>query len=79
MSSGVGDDGSDVFRFEVLRGKKKKEKKKRRKLTHDARDLHIYPTPTSRMRGSDSVTLEDRSLCCFVLVRLFNWVSSSLI
>lgn len=28
---------------------------------------------------SDSVTLEDRSLCCFVSVRLFNWVSSSLI
>ena len=26
MSSGVGDDGSDVFRFEVLRGKKKKKK-----------------------------------------------------
>ena len=25
MSSGVGDDGSDVFRFEVLRGKKKKK------------------------------------------------------
>ena len=42
MSSGVGDDGSDVFRFEVLRGKKKrkqscvldrsaKRKKKRKK------------------------------------------------
>ena len=28
MSSGVGDDGSDVFRFEMLRGKKKKKKKK---------------------------------------------------
>ena len=27
MSSGVGDDGSDAFRFEVLRGKKEKKKK----------------------------------------------------
>ena len=30
MSSGVGDDGSDVFRFEMLRGKKKKKKKKKK-------------------------------------------------
>ena len=29
MSSGVGDDGSDVFRFEVLRGKKKKRRRSR--------------------------------------------------
>ena len=28
MSSGVGDDGSVVFRFEMLRGKKKEKKKK---------------------------------------------------
>lgn len=51
----------------------------RRKVTHDAGDLRIYPTPASRMRGSDSVTLEDRSLSCFVSARLLNWVSSSLI
>ena len=30
MSFGVGDDGSDVFRFEMLRGKKKKKKKKKK-------------------------------------------------
>ena len=30
MSSGVGNDGSDVFRFEVLRGKKKKRRRRSR-------------------------------------------------
>ena len=35
MSSGVGDDGSDVFRFEVLRGKKKKKKKKKQSCVLD--------------------------------------------
>ena len=32
MSSGVGDDGSDVFRFEVLRGKKKRKRRRSRAM-----------------------------------------------
>ena len=35
MSFGVGDDGSDVFRFEVLRGKKRKKKKKKQSCVLD--------------------------------------------
>ena len=37
MSSGVGDDGFDAFRFEVLRGKKEKKKKQSCVLVRSAK------------------------------------------
>ena len=54
MSSGVGDDGSDVFRFEVLRGKKKRRRRRSRVMFW-----------TEVLRGKKKKKEEEEAELCF--------------